>query len=197
MIARAMRRRQKIELTRLVLQDGCKYIIGQTATGSAKTDATVTDPNKVIAIHEDLASEGTVPTINYFYSVGSYFGNAGPYLIAKAMATEGVGSYVGVRPDNQVGRFMDPTMNSAWSLGAPKTKYLGTVWVAPDTIDWGPVATKIKSMNPDSVDMMFLGYIPNSIPQMYRALYDVGYKGLILPGMMSQGRPRCNRCPGW
>jgi hypothetical protein len=33
---------------------------------------------------------------------------------------------------------------------------------------------------------MYLGYIPNSVPQLYRALYDVGYKGLILPGLMSQ-----------
>ena len=50
-------------------------------------------------------------------------------------------------------------------MGAPNIKYLGTVWVNPSTIDYGPIATKIKSFNPDVVDLMYEGYIPNSVPK--------------------------------
>ena len=42
------------------------------------------------------------------------------------------------------------------------------------------------SLHPDVVDLIYEGFIPNSIPQTYRALYDIGYKGTILPGLMSQ-----------
>jgi hypothetical protein len=36
------------------------------------------------------------------------------------------------------------------------------------------------------VDLIYEGFIPNSIPNTYRVLNDVGYKGVILPGLMTQ-----------
>jgi ABC-type branched-subunit amino acid transport system substrate-binding protein len=77
-------------------------------------------------------------------------------------------------------------INAAWALGAPNVKYLGTIYVSPGTIDFGPIATKIKSLNPDVADLIYEGYNQGSVPQIYRALYDVGFKGTILPGLMSQ-----------
>jgi branched-chain amino acid transport system substrate-binding protein len=173
-------------LTRLVLQDGCKFIIGQISTGSAEVDCTITEPNKVITIHNDLTNLGADPKYQYFYTTGNFFTGALSPQIAANMAKVGIKNYVSVKPDNQVGRSMDPSINAAWVMGAPNVKYLGTVWVAPTTIDYAPIATKVKSYNTDCVDLIYLGYLPNSVPQMYRALYDVGFKGLILPGLMSQ-----------
>jgi branched-chain amino acid transport system substrate-binding protein len=175
----------KDELNRLVIQDGCKFIIGQISTGSAAVDTTVTEPNHVITIHEDLTNLAAGPQNQYFYTTGNFFGGATMYKIDTTMASLGYKSYVSVKPDNQVGRAMDPVLNLAWASAAPNIKYLGTVWVGMTTIDYGPIATKILSMNPDIADLMYEGFIPNSVPQTYRALYDVGYKGIILAGMMS------------
>ena len=173
-------------LTRLVLQDEVKFVLGQISTGSAQVDVTVTEPNKVIVIHEDLTDLAASPENQYFYTTGNFFTNALIYKITADMASTGAKSYVSVKPDNQVGRNMDSVINAAWALGAPNAEYLGTVWVPPSTIDYGPIATKIQSLNPDVADLVYVGYIPNSIPQIYRALYDVGFKGTILPGLMSQ-----------
>jgi ABC-type branched-subunit amino acid transport system substrate-binding protein len=99
---------------------------------------------------------------------------------------KGVKSYVSVKPDNQVGHFIDTMINKAWKLADPNIDYKGTVWVPADTVDFGPIATKVKSYNPDCVDLIYVGFIPNAIPSNYRALADVGFEGYILPGLMTQ-----------
>jgi branched-chain amino acid transport system substrate-binding protein len=176
----------KDELTRLVLNDGCKFIVSWSITGNADVDATVTEPNKVIVINEDLTNQAVNPKYQYFFPCGNFFQNADIYKICVDTVKKGVKSYLSVKPDNQVGRVMDPAINAAWKLASPSIDYKGTVWVPATTIDWGPVATKIKSYNADCVDIIYLGFIPNSIPNTYRALSDVGYKGIILPGLMTQ-----------
>jgi hypothetical protein len=60
---------------------------------------------------------------------------------------------------------------------------LGTVYFDPSTSDYGPVATKVISLGPEVVDLLYVGMVPNAVPQMYRALQDGGYKGVILPGI--------------
>jgi hypothetical protein len=146
---------------------------------------TITEPNKVITIHEDLTNLAA-KTAEYFYTTGNFFTTALNYKIAVIEKNLGMKTYCGVRPENQAGHAMEPAINSAWAIGAPDIKWVGTVWVDPATIDYAPIATKIKSLNADVADLMYLGFIPNSVPQLYRALYDVGYKGTILPGLMSQ-----------
>jgi branched-chain amino acid transport system substrate-binding protein len=172
-------------LTRAVLQDGVKYIIGWATTGSPDVDATVTEANKVIVINEDLTNQAA-KTAQYFYTTGNFFTGAFSYILAANLAKAGYKSYLSVKPENQVGHTMDTSINASWAMGAPAMKWVGTVWVDPATIDYAPVATKVKSLNAEVADLMYLGYIPNAVPQIYRALYDVGYKGLILPGLMSQ-----------
>jgi ABC-type branched-subunit amino acid transport system substrate-binding protein len=175
----------KDELTRLVLQDGCKFIIGQVSTGLAAVDMTITEPNKILTFHEDLTNQAAA-TAQYFYTTGNFFTSALSYKIAVIMKQRGYKTYCGVRPENQVGHTMETSINASWAYGAPDMKWVGSVWVDPATIDYAPIATKVKSLNADVADLMYLGFIPNSVPQLYRALYDVGYKGVILPGMMSQ-----------
>jgi ABC-type branched-subunit amino acid transport system substrate-binding protein len=176
----------KDELTRLVLQDEVKFIIGWTLSGSSAVDVTITDPNKVVVFAEDLTEGSAKPNVQYYYTTGNYFARGATYRIAADMGSKGYKSYLSVKPENQVGHTMDTMFNSVWKVAAPNTKYLGTVWVDPGTIDWGPIATKIKSYNPEVVDITILGYIPNSILNTYRALSDVGYKGVILPGLMTE-----------
>jgi branched-chain amino acid transport system substrate-binding protein len=173
----------KDELTRLVLQDGVKFVIGYSVTSSADVDNTVTEPNKVIVFTEDLTNQGGNPKYNYYYSTGNIF----QYSVVTAdMVRYGIKSYVSVKPDNQVGRVSDTSSIASWKLADPNIDYKGTVWVATNTIDWGPIATKIKSYNADCADLTMLGTIANAVPNTYRALYDANFKGVILPGQMTQ-----------
>jgi branched-chain amino acid transport system substrate-binding protein len=173
-------------LTRAVLQDGCKYMLGWSLTGSADVDTTVTEPNKVIVVAEDLTNQGVNPKYQYYFPTGNFFQNCDVFKICKDMVNKGVKSYVSVKPDNQVGHFIDTMINKAWKLADPNIDYKGTVWVPADTVDFGPIATKVKSYNPDCVDLIYVGFIPNAIPSNYRALADIGYEGYILPGLMTQ-----------
>jgi ABC-type branched-subunit amino acid transport system substrate-binding protein len=171
-------------LTRLVLQDECKFVLGWTVTGSADVDATVTESKKVIVIQEDLTNQAVNPQYQYMYPTGNFFQNANVYKICADMVKKGVKSYVSVKQDNQLGRNMDLPVNLAWKLADPNIDYKGTVWLPLSTVDFGPIATKIKSYNPDLVDLIYSG--PNMPQNIYRGLYDVGYKGYILPGMLTQ-----------
>jgi branched-chain amino acid transport system substrate-binding protein len=173
----------KDELTRLVLQDGCKFVFG--GTGSAAVDCTITEPNKVIIFGTDMTADSAKPTVNYYYTTGNFFTNALQYKIESDVVKLGVKSYVSVKPDNQTGHFIDMIINSSWKIASPTIKYLGTVYVDPSTVDFGPVATKIMSTNPDCADLNYLGFIPNTVPQTYRALADIGFAGIIFPGIMS------------
>jgi hypothetical protein len=102
------------------------------------------------------------------------------------MVDKGVKTYVSVKPDTQLGHFMDPQIDAAWNIASGGTaQKLGTVFVDPSTVDFGPVATKVMSYNPECADLIYLGMIPNSVPQIYKALADVGFKGTILPGIAS------------
>jgi len=174
----------KDELTRLVLQDGCKFILG--GTGTAGVDVTVTEPNKVIVVGSDMTDASADPKVQYYYTAGNYFANALEYKIEKDIASTGIKSYVSVKPDNQMGHFIDNILNASWQMAAPGVKNLGTIFVDPTTVDYGPVGTKVKSLNPDCADINYLGMVPNSVPQFYRAVADVGWKGIVIPGIMSE-----------
>jgi ABC-type branched-subunit amino acid transport system substrate-binding protein len=172
----------KNNLEKLVLQDGCKFILG--GTPSAGVDITVTEPNKVICVGSDFTNASSDPKVQYYYTTGNYFNNALVYVVCQDVAAKGVKSYVSVKPDTQMGHFIDGIINGTWKLAAPDVKYLGTVYFDPSTADYGPIATKAISLNPDCVDLIYIGLIPNAVPQAYSALKDVGFKGIVLPGIV-------------
>ena len=173
--------KQKSNLEKLVLQDGCKYVLGGIfgVAGSASVDITVTEPNKVIDISGDVSDASADPAVKYFYAAGgTYFGRGLMYRIYTDMLNEGVKSYVSVKTDNQMGHIGDAMCNQTWKLvGGDKIKFLGTIFYDPSTTDYAPIATKIKNLNPDCID----GNYGIAAASFYSALKDVGYKGIILP----------------
>ncbi|MBN1320280.1 MAG: ABC transporter substrate-binding protein [Thermoleophilia bacterium] len=170
---------------RAVLDDGVKFwLAGQAA--APPMEIAITDPAKVINIGYDITGAGAKPGVGYYWTVGGFFNSGLMYRIQKDVVAEGVKSYVSVKPDNEMGHFADMGLNNVWKLSGPDVEALGTVFVNPATVDFSAVATKAISSNPDCVDLAYLGLIPNSVPQMYRALADAGFKGIILPGIMSQ-----------
>lgn len=169
----------------LVLQDGCKFIIGGQ-TNQAAVDIPITEPAHVMVIGSDLTNSSADPNVQYYYTTGNFFNSALVYKICKDMVAAGVKSYVSVKPDIEMGHFIDPIIDAAWQIASGgSVKKLGTVFVDPTTVDFGPVATKVMSYHPDCADLIYLGMIANSVPNIYRALADVGFKGIILPGTAS------------
>jgi branched-chain amino acid transport system substrate-binding protein len=169
----------KSYLEKLVLQDGVKFILG-SPTNNAATDVDVTEPNKVICLGIDSLNTSADPKIQYYYTPnGMFLSTGGMYVDYKDMQDRGMKSYVSLKPDSEMGRMADGMFNAAWSVAAPDVKYLGTVYYDQlGTSDFGPVATKIMSMNPDVVDCNFA-----TASQIYNALYDVGYKGTFIPSL--------------
>jgi len=169
----------KSYLERLVLQDGVKFILG-SPTGDPAIDTTVTEPNKVICLGLDVMGTSTDPAIQYYWTPnGMFFGRGLMWEMYKAMLAKGMKTYVSAKTDDMMGHATDGMCNATWSVAAPNIEYLGTVFYDPATVDFAPVATKIKSMNPDVLDCNYAG-----ATGLFNALYDVGYKGLILPAQV-------------
>jgi len=142
----------KSYLERLVLQDGVKYILG-SPTSDPAVDTTVTEPNKVICLGLDVMGTSTDPAIEYYWTPnGMFFGRGLMYDMYNDLASKGIKSYVSAKTDDMMGHATDGMCNAAWQVAAPGVEYLGTVFYDPATVDFAPVATKIKSMEPDVLD---------------------------------------------
>jgi branched-chain amino acid transport system substrate-binding protein len=173
-------------LSKLVLQDGVKFIVSQRLTSNSDVDVTVTEPNKVLVILGlDYTSASAKPQNQYFYTAGNYFASALPFRVYKDMASKGIKNYVSVKADMEIGHRIDPVIDSAWKLANPDIKKLDTVWVPVSTVDWGPIATKVVSYHPDAIDMIYLT-VPAGSTYMYGALATTSYKGTILSGLMPE-----------
>jgi ABC-type branched-subunit amino acid transport system substrate-binding protein len=169
----------KSYLERLVLQDGVKIILG-SPTGDPAVDTTVTEPNKVICLGLDVMGTSTDPKIQYYWTPnGMWFGRGLMWDMYTTMASKGMKSYVSAKTDDMMGHATDGMCNSTWKVAAPGVNYLGTVFYDPTTTDFSPIATKIKSLNPDVLDCNYAG-----ATQLFNALYDVGFKGIILPAQV-------------
>ncbi len=171
----------KTDLEKLVLEDGVKFILGDP-TGSPGVTTTVTEPNKVICLGLDLTNVSADPKIQYYYTPnGMFFARGLMYTMYKEMVNKGIKSYVSVKPDSEMGRWADKLCNGTWDLvGKNKIKYLGSVFYAMDTTDFAPIATKVKSLNPELID---LNYTMGNL-QLFIALHNVGFKGIILPAQV-------------
>ncbi len=174
--------KSKTNLEKLVMEDGVKIILGDPA-GSSGVTTSVTEPNKVLVLAVDVTNFSTDPKIKYYYTPnGLFFARGLMYVMYKELVDKGIKSYVSVKIDSEMGHWADKLCQGTWGLvGKNKTKYLGTVYYASDTTDYAPIATKIISMKPDLIDCNFAGNL-----QLYVALFNAGYKGIILPSNMDQ-----------
>jgi len=98
----------------------------------------------------------------------------------REMAAKGVRNYVSVKTDTEMGHWADGACGDTWKVATPEVKYVDSVFYAMDTVDFSPIATKIKSLNPDLIDCNYAGD-----PRLYKALQDVGFKGIILPSQLN------------
>ena len=161
----------KSNLERLVLQDGCKIIF--RGTQGAVTDGLVTEPNKVLVCGEDMMDQCSDPKLQYWFGgADTFWGRATNYIIYNDFKSKGAKTIVQVKSDDMLGHVFAGLLES--SAKAVGLEVLPTVYYDPATSDYGPIATKVKSLNPDCVSVMYA-----SMLQIVPALKDAGWKGFM------------------
>ena len=134
----------------------------------------VTEPNKVLWLGLDFTDGTVAPTLKYaIRAQGLFFAQGLFYYIIQDYMAQGAKTGLVVCPDSQQGQVGS-------KLVAATAKTLGLqmkdpVFFAQDVTDFGPIATKIVSANPDSV---FMSYVAgDQVVNLLGALKDSGYAG--------------------
>ena len=162
-----------------VLQDGVKYIVC-TWTDVPAVAVTITEPNKVLWMGTDFSPDTLKPEFKYTIRAQCLsFALGAAYNMQKYYVEQGAKTSVIVDTDTlqaQVG-------NANWAKSGELAglEEFEPITFPNDTTDFAPVATKVKSLNPDLVE---LAYVSNSdhLVNIIRALKDVGYDKYIYPG---------------
>ncbi len=163
---------------RAVFQDGIKYLICNWRDVPAET-ATITEPNKVLWMGVDFTNATVDPKLNYVVrGQGVYFGLGLPFTIQRDQLAKGAKNDLVVNPDTQLGK----VGNGLWTSAARVAglQVLEPLLFNTGTSDFGPLATKIKTINPDFVEFAYV--TGDQITNIIGALKDSGYKGRVYPG---------------
>jgi ABC-type branched-subunit amino acid transport system substrate-binding protein len=161
-----------------VLQDKVQFMVCNWGDIPAET-ISVTEPNKVLWMGLDFTDGTVAPTLKYAVRAqGLFFAQGLFYYIIEDYMKQGAKTGLVVCPDSQQGQVGS-------QLVAATAKTLGQemkdpVFFAQDTTDFGPIATKIASVNPDAVYMSYVA--GDQVVNLLGALKDAGYAGKILPG---------------
>jgi ABC-type branched-subunit amino acid transport system substrate-binding protein len=165
-----------------VLQDGIKFLIADWGDVPQVT-GTVTEPNKVLTLGLDNTGELLKPGSKYFINSSGIYFNAGMnFNLFAGYKAKGATDHLTVGIDSQMVRMITKTQNAA--AAASGLKIIDPLYYTADTVDFGPLATKIISLNPSFVN---LGTTTgDNLVNLLTALHDAGYKGLISPGFMDE-----------
>ncbi len=137
------------------------------------------DQNKVLVLGMGPSDEPITTKHQYFFRpVGGFYIAGTNYLIARDFVKKGAKSSVVCTIDTENGRVTAERYGQAEQLAG--LKVLPPIFFSVDTVDFGPIATKIKSLNPDFVDFG-VNFGPTILNPVV-ALKDVGWKGFIFPG---------------
>jgi hypothetical protein len=166
-----------------VLQDGVQLLVSNFGDIPQVT-ATIAEPNKVLVLGLDVSGEVLKGAANkYFFNASGIFFNAGMnFTLFDYYKQKGATDHLTVAIDGEMTRMVVQTQNAA--AAASGLKVLDPMFYTADTLDFGPLATKIMSVNPGFVN---LGTTTgDNLVNLLTALHDAGYKGLISPGFMDE-----------
>jgi len=165
-------------LQKAIHQDGVKILINNFGSVDSIV-ANQADQNKVLVLGMGPSDEPVTTKHQYFFRpVGGFYIAGTNYLIAHDFVKKGAKSSVVCTIDTENGRVTAERYGNAEKLAG--LKVLPPIFFSTDTVDFGPIATKIKSLNPDMVDFG-VNFGP-TILNLAVALKDVGWKGFIFPG---------------
>ena len=162
-----------------VLDDGVKFLINNSGD-IAEVTLTVTEPNGVLTFGGGLSDAVLDPSVQYTWRCpGVFFGAGLMYVQYNDMVARGAETAITVKDDTDLGQFGAFLCQTDMMMAG--LEVLPAVFFAPDTTDFGPIATKIVSYDPDLVDLNFCAYNV----QVAQALNDIGYEGFVITSEMT------------
>jgi branched-chain amino acid transport system substrate-binding protein len=161
-----------------IFQDGVKYLIDNFGDVYNLT-VVHTDQNKVLDFGVGFGDETVSTKYQYFFRpLGGYFTSATNYLLGLDFIKKGVKTGVVCTVDTEIGRVAAVQYGGGEAMAGVKMH--PPIFFGMDTVDFGPIATKIKSLNVDYVD--FGVAVGDQVVNLISALKDAGWKGYIFPG---------------
>jgi ABC-type branched-subunit amino acid transport system substrate-binding protein len=165
-------------LQRAILQDGVNIFVNDFGVAS-RVAADVCDKNRLLYAGVSWTDDVVSPKFqHYIRPIGGFFGRAMNYYIYDDYKQRGAKTYVGCTVDGDQGHY-------AAGLCAATAKLVGletrpSIFFPGNTVDFSPIATKIRSLNVDVVDLV--QSTGEQVVNIVAALKDAGWKGLIAPG---------------
>lgn len=161
-----------------ISQDKVTMIVDNLFAASSITNI-YTDPKKVLTFGGGITDDMVSPRFQYFFRhTGGFFIAGTSYVIAHDFYKLGARTAIVCTIDNENGRVTAKNYGEAHKLAG--LKELPPIFFATDTVDYGPIATKVKNLN---VDMVDFGISAGAqAVNLLTALKDVGWKGYLAPG---------------
>lgn len=165
-----------------IYRDGVKVILDNFLSNEL-TSAQICEENKVLGMGEGFRPEGGKPDFNYYYrSSGIFFARAFHYLIYRDFNKQGAKSGLFITPEGEAARIQAEQYQAAMKIAGIKP--LTPIFYLADTVDFGPIATKIKSQKPDMVELGGAG--GSQAIDIISSLHDVGWKGFFSPSSINK-----------
>jgi branched-chain amino acid transport system substrate-binding protein len=162
-----------------ISQDGCTILLDDWAD-VAELTASIADPAHVLVLGMGSTNAAVQPTVNYYVrSSGVHFGRGLNYFVYQDYHKKGANTGLVCAGDSLEGHTQ--ATEYAATMQAAGIKVLSPVFYDITTVDFTAFATKIKSENPDMVDITGA----TNFPALVSALKDSGWKGMIAPGGIS------------
>ena len=159
-------------------QDGCRYLIDNFGDVPNLT-AMHADQNKVLTLGVGFGDEPVGPKYQYWFRpLGGYFTAATNFLFGRDFVRKGAKTSVVCTIDTEQGHIAAAEYGGGEEMAG--LKVFPSIFFGGDTVDYGSIATKIKSLNPDVVD--FGVAVGDQVVSLVSALKDAGWKGFIFPG---------------
>jgi len=165
-------------MQRAVFQDGVT-IFANDFGAAPSLAATVADQNKVLYLGAGFTDDPVSPKFQYYMRpFGGFFAQAMAWTICGDYKKKGAKTYVGCTTDSDQGHYAAKLYSADAKLAGLEVK--PPVFFSGDTMDFGPIATKIKSLNVDVVD--FVQSTGEQVVNIVTALKEAGWKGYVAPG---------------
>jgi branched-chain amino acid transport system substrate-binding protein len=171
-------------LERLVFQDGCKILLNMFGVNEVLS-AQICEQNKILGLGTGFIPEGADPKFNYYWrTTGIYFARAFHYLVYNDYFTKGAKTGVIINPESQSGHILAEEYGQAMKLAG--LSVYPEIYYPSDTVDFGPIATKVKSLNADVVDLAGAGGA--QAVDIISSLKDAGWKGYLSPSSLNKNQ---------
>jgi ABC-type branched-subunit amino acid transport system substrate-binding protein len=147
-----------------------------------KQVAQICQENNVLLLGEGFTSDTADPSITISYRTsGIYFGRAMNFSIAQEYYKQGSRKLAFINGNSEQSQIQIDQYGMAYKMAG--FQIVDPIFYNSDTVDFGPIATKVISEGADSVCFPDAG--SSLAINIMGALYDAGWKGTIFPSSLT------------